>query len=63
MKPVDMAPVIRRYPGLFVALSADRRRVLGKGHTPAEALAEARAKGARKPVLTRVPEDNRSYLL
>lgn len=63
MKPLDMSPIIRRYAGCFVALDKDRRTVLGKGHTAEEALQEARQNGFEKPILTRIPEDNRSYLL
>lgn len=63
MKAIDMTPIIRKYPGCFVALDEDRNKVLGKGHTPEEALKEARANGVEHPVLTRIPEDNRSYIL
>lgn len=63
MKSIDMTPIIRKYPGYFVALSANRKRVLGKGRTAEEALEEARKKGVKVPVLTRIPEENRSYLL
>jgi hypothetical protein len=63
MKALDMTPIIRRYPGLFVALSRDRRKVLGKGADALTALREARRRGVKDPVLTRIPEENRSYLL
>ena len=63
MKAIDMTPIIRKYPGYFVALSLDRKKVLGKGHSPEEALEEAEGKGFRDPILTRIPEENRSYLL
>ena len=63
MKPLDMTPIIKRYPGCFVALSDDRTEVLGKGATPEEALKEAKENGAENPILTRIPEENRSYLL
>jgi hypothetical protein len=63
MKVVDMTPAIRKYHGLFVALSRDRRKVVGSGETPDAALSAARKKGVKQPVLTRIPEDNRSYLL
>jgi hypothetical protein len=63
MKAVDMTPIIRKYPGYFVALSYDRKKVLGKGHTPEEALREAEKKGYKDPLLTRIPYENRSYLL
>lgn len=63
MKAIDMTPVIRKYPGYFVALSYDRKKVLGKGHTPDEALKEAARKGFKDPIIIKVPEENRSYLL
>ena len=63
MKPLDMTPIIRKYAGYFVALDRDRKQVLGKGHRPEEALREARENGEDNPILTRIPEDNRSYLL
>ncbi len=63
MKVVDMTAAIRRYHGQFVALSGDRRRVVASGRTPEAALLAAKKKGAKQPVLTRIPEDNRSYLL
>ena len=63
MKAIDMTSIIKRYPGHFVALSYDRKKVLGKGHSPEEALEEAKRKGFKDPVLTKIPEENRSYLL
>jgi hypothetical protein len=63
MKALDMTPIIKKYAGYFVALNDDRTKVLGKGHTPEEALKEAKANGAESPILAKIPEDNRSYLL
>jgi hypothetical protein len=63
MKAIDMTPIIRKYPGYFVALSYDRKKVLGKGHTPEEAFREAKKKGYKDPILTKIPYENRSYLL
>jgi hypothetical protein len=63
MKAIDMTPIIKKYPGYFVALSHNRKKVLGKGRTPEEALKEANKKGYKDPLLTRIPYDNRSYLL
>lgn len=62
MKAIDMTPVIKKYAGYFVALSNDRKKILGKGHSPEEALREAREHGIKQLILTRIPEDNRSYL-
>ena len=63
MKAIDMTPIIKKYPGYFVALTYDRKRVLGKGRTPEEAIREANRKGYKDPILTRIPYENRSYLL
>jgi len=63
MKAIDMTPIMKKYPGYFVALSYDRKKVLGKGRTPEEALKEANKKGYKDPLLTRIPYENRSYLL
>ncbi len=63
MKALDMTPMIKKYPGYFLALSHDRKKVLGKARTPQEALEEAKRKGYKEPLLTRIPEENRSYLL
>jgi hypothetical protein len=63
MKAIDMTPIMKKYPGYFVALSYDRKKVLGKGRTPEEALKEANKKGYKDPILTKIPYENRSYLL
>ena len=63
MKAIDMTPIIRKYPGYFVALSQNRKKVLGKGYTAEQALEEARSKGVKDPLLTKIPLENRSYLL
>ena len=63
MKAIDMTPIIKRYPGYFVALSHDRKKVIGKGHTAEEAIKEASLKGCKEPILTKIPNENRSYLL
>ena len=63
MKVLDMTHLTEKYRGYFVALSPDRKEVLAKGHTLKEVRAEAKRKGFKKPLLSRIPEENRSYLL
>ena len=63
MKAIDMTPIIKKYPGYFVALSYDRKKVLGKGYIPEDALKEAEMKGFKDPILTKIPKENRNYLL
>ena len=53
MKAIDMTPIIKKYSGYFVALSYDRKKVLGKGHTPEEALEEANRKGYEDPTINK----------
>jgi Family of unknown function (DUF5678) len=43
------------HAGQWVAIT--KHELLGTGATPAEALAAARAKGAQRPMLYRVPRD------
>ena len=63
MKAIDMTPIIKKYPGCVVALSYDRKKVVGKGTTPKEAIEEANRSGYKDPILTKIPYENRSYLL
>ena len=49
MKALDMTPIIKKYSGYFVALSYDRKKVSGKGHTPEEALEEAKKRDLMIP--------------
>ena len=63
MKAIDMTPIIRKYRGYFVALSHNRKKVYGKGHTAEEAINEAKEKGIKEPIITKVPVENRNYLL
>ncbi len=63
MKAIDVTAIIGKYPGYFVALTYDRKTVLGKGHTAEEALKEAKSKEVNHPILTKIPEENRNYLL
>jgi predicted metal-dependent phosphotriesterase family hydrolase len=63
MKAIDMSPIIKKYRGYFVALSWDRKKVFAKGHTPEEVIKKAKRKGIKEPVIAKIPEDCRSYLL
>lgn len=63
MKALDMTPIIKKYRGYFVAISHDRKHVYGKGATAKEAIKKAREKGIIEPIITKVPVENRNYLL
>jgi hypothetical protein len=61
MKTADMTPIIKKYQGCFVALSNDRKKVLGIGLSPEEALKAARDKGFANPIMAKIPKNNRDY--
>ena len=63
MKPIDMSWIQEKYPGYFVALTDDWKEVVGKGHTPTEALKEAKKKGYDNPILTKIPIEPKCYVL
>lgn len=59
---IDWTKIYTRYKGRWVALKADEETVVGSGKTAKEALAQARTKGIRKPILTRMPEKLVTYV-
>lgn len=63
MPIVDMVPIEKQYVGQWVALSEDRRRVIAQGATLKDTLAQARRKGAKDPILTKIPRESLEYLL
>lgn len=63
MKALDMSHLTEKYRGYFVALTRDRKKVLVSGHTLREVRQEVKRKGYKNPLFTRIPDENRSYLL
>ena len=63
MPVVDMVKIEKRYAGQWVALSDDRNRVIASGPTLKDALANARKKGNKDPILAKVPREFLEYLL
>jgi len=59
---MDFTRIFQQYKGLWVALSADEKRVLGKGKTLAEAIKQAKRKGANIPYLFKVPSEIIPYV-
>jgi len=49
--------------GMWVAVSHDQERVVGKGLIAEEALAEARANGEPRPYVLRIPEGRSPLIL
>lgn len=63
MKALDMVHLCEKYRGSFVALTRDRKKVLVSGHTLKEVRQEVKRKGYKSLIFTRIPDENRSYLL
>ncbi|HUD04174.1 MAG TPA: DUF5678 domain-containing protein [Candidatus Paceibacterota bacterium] len=58
----DWTNLYKKYKGLWVALAADEKTVLGVGKTVKEALTKAKQKTDVMPFLTRVPENLSAYV-
>jgi len=52
---MDFTKIYQNYKGLWVALSSDEKKVLGKGKTVKTAVKQAREKGVKVPYLFKVP--------
>ena len=63
MAIIDMRKIEKKYVGLWVALNESRTRVAGCGKTIEAALSEAKKKGIKDPILTKIPSENLGYLL
>ena len=58
MSPEDRVRILREArPNSLIALSADESRMVGRGSTYAEAVAEAEEKGETDPVVLKTPDD------
>ncbi|MBI2100846.1 MAG: hypothetical protein HYT47_02400 [Candidatus Vogelbacteria bacterium] len=58
----DWTKIYEKYKGLWVALAEDEETVLAAGKTLKQALEEARQKGHRHPIMTRMPEKLVAYV-
>jgi hypothetical protein len=59
---IDWTKIYKKYKGLWVALLDDEQTVVGSGKTAKEAWEEAKRKGYKKPILTRMPEKLVTYV-
>ena len=58
MSPEERVQILREAkPNSWIALSADESRMVGRGSTYAEAVAEAKEKGETDPVILKTPDD------
>jgi hypothetical protein len=59
---VDWRKLYKKYRGLWVALKADEKTVIGSGKTAREAWQKAQKARYAKPILTRMPERLVTYV-
>ena len=59
---MDFTKIYQKYKGLWVALSPDEKKVLGKGKTVKIAVEQAQQKGITTPYLFKVPTKIVSYI-
>ncbi len=58
MAPEERVKILREAkPNIWIALSADESRVVGRGNTYGEAVAEAEKQGEQDPVILKTPDD------
>ena len=66
MKAIDYSAICedKRYRGKFIAVKEDKGKikVISAGNSPQNVLKKAKEKGYRKPIITRVPTENTSYV-
>ena len=63
MTPIDMTKIYKKYSGMWVALNEGRTKALATGKTAKEALCASKKKGARNPIITKIPTENFGYIL
>lgn len=59
---MDFTEIYKKYKGLWVALSMNEKKVIGKGKTVDIAVAQAKKKGITTPYLFKVPTKMISYV-
>lgn len=58
----DWTKIYQKYKGLWVALAADEETVLAAGETLKQTLEDARNKGHKDPIMTRMPENLTTFV-
>ena len=62
-KAIEKLSTYTKYANKWIAISPDETKVVGSGKTIRNALSEARKKGIKNPILTKVPKRALGYLL
>lgn len=59
---MDFTQIYKKYKGLWIALSSDEKKVVGKGRTIKTAVQQAKKRGVATPYLFKVPNKLISYV-
>ena len=59
----DLSKILKPYSNEWVALSKERDRVVSNGKNLEKVVKEAKDKGEKHPVVTKVPKDYGNYVL
>lgn len=62
LKPLDLSEELRPYEDKWVALSSDKKKVVGCGSTLEQASEDAFRKGSSKPIFLKVPRFDVGYI-
>ena len=66
MKVIDYSAICRnkKYKGKFIATNEDKGKVkvITVGNNPIKVLKKAKEKGYKKPIISRIPTENTSYV-
>jgi len=66
MKAINYSTICKnkKYKGKFIAVTEERGKVkvISAGNTPQKVLKEAKEKGYKKPIITRIPTKDTSYV-
>ena len=60
---IERPSTYKKYANKWIAISPDEKRIIGSGTTLSKAAKEAKKKGVKNPIFTRIPKKPVGYLL
>lgn len=62
-KAIERLSTFKKYANKWIAITPDEKKIVGSGRTLSKAIAEAKKKGIKNPILTRVNKTDAGYIL
>jgi len=62
-KAIEKLTTYKKYANKWIAITPDEKKVVGSGRTLSKAIKEAKKKGIKDPILTKIPKKALGYLL